>query len=240
MSLFDDIPDDPELAFLELEKRFSQELARTLNESFGDSDSTEDYLRYMSRTLAAKQALGLSVLGDWSVPAAPNFSIDLYRNFRSDVEHYRTTFEIRHSRRNKGLTVRFDATAKAKLRHYLTQIREIVDKLEVDDWKREDIYRAIQALELEIDRARSRLGVVGDFFVKVGAIVGETAEKAEPARKWIDSIARVIWGAQIAERTETLPRPERKELPAPPRRISTSKRQAPAAQLERKDDEIPF
>ncbi len=79
MSLFDDIPDDPELAFLELEKRFSQELARTLNESFGDSDSTEDYLRYMSRTLAAKQALGLSVLGDWSVPAAPNFSIDLYR-----------------------------------------------------------------------------------------------------------------------------------------------------------------
>jgi len=237
MSLFDDIPTDPELAFLELEKRFREVLYRSIDE---EDQRTEDYLRYMSRTLAARTELGLNTLKNWSTPAAPSFSVELYQNFLSDVEHYRTTLEIRHSRRNKGLTVRFDAVAKKRLRHHLTQIREFVDKLEVDDWKRDDLYKAINALEIEIDRDRAHLGVFGDFVAKTSAIIGDAAENVEPVRKWIDSIARLVWGAQMKERTEALPAPaERKELPAPPRQIAPPKR-ASSAKINDSDDEIPF
>jgi hypothetical protein len=239
MTLFDDIPDDPELAFLQLEKLFHAELDAALSGAAYDEVSTTHYLRYISRTLAAKTELGLKVLEDWSIPAAPNFSIELYHNFLSDVEHYRTILQIRHSRRDRGLTIRFDAAAKSKLRHYLGQIREFVDKLEVDDWKRDDFYKVISALELEIDRDRSRLGVVGDFLVKGSAILGESAEKAEPLRKWLDSIARLIWGAQMKERAATLPAPERKELPAPPKQLSVTKQRSAKASTTR-DDEIPF
>lgn len=240
MSLFDDIPDDPELAFLELEKRFRDNLEASIDNTGYRDLHTEDYLRYMSRTLAARTELDLNVLENWGVPAAPDFSVELYQNFLSDVEHYRTTLEIRHSRRNKGLTVRFDATAKAKLRHYLTQIREFVDTLEIEDWKRDDFYKAIGALELEIDRDRSRLGIFGDFIVKAAEIFGDAAEKAEPARKWIDSISRLIWGAQMKERTESLPIPERKELPSPPKQISMTKKRSIFSQPRNNDDEIPF
>jgi len=169
MPTFDDLPDDPELAFLQLEQSFRNDLATAVNNSDYNEGNTEDYLRYMARTLAARTALELTILQNWSTPAAPDFGMDVYRNFLTDVEHQRTVFEIRHSRRNKGLTVRFDATAKAKLRHYLSRIREFVDKLEIDDWKRDDFYRAINALELEIDRDRSQLGVFGDFVAKAGA-----------------------------------------------------------------------
>jgi hypothetical protein len=239
MTFFDDIPDDPELAFLHLEKLFRDDCARATS-SF-EGNSTEDYLRYMSRTLAARTELGLKVLENWSTPAAPNFSIELYQNFLSDVEHYRTILEIRHSRRNKGLTVRFDAAAKSKLRHHLTQIREFIDKLELDDWKRDDLYRAITALESEIDRERSRLGVVGDFMIAAGTILGDAAEKAEPARRWVDSIARLIWGAQIQERTQSLPRAEKqRQIPPPAKQISQPKKEAIKGRSSNLDDEIPF
>lgn len=241
MTFFDDIPDDPELAFLHLEKLFRDECTNAIDAAGFEESYTEDYLRYMSQTLAARTELELKVLENWVVPAAPNFSIGLYQNFLSDVAHYRTILEIRHSRRNKGLTVRFDATAKTKLRHYLTQIREFVDKLELDDWKRDDFYKAITTLELEIDRDRSRLGIVGDFMVKAGAILGNSANKAEPARKWIDSIARLIWGAQMKERTEELPSAgDKRQIPAPPKQIAPPKRRAAASCTSNAEDEIPF
>ena len=213
MAFFDDIPDDPELAFLQLEKVFREECSQQVEGTDDNYNPTDEYLRYISRTLAARTELGLKVLEDWKLPTAQNFDTNLYRDFRRDVDHYRTILEIRHSRRNKGLTVHFDAVAKSKLRHHLTQIREFVDTLELEDWKRDDLYKAINALELEIDRDRSRLGIFGDFVIKAAGILGDAAEKAEPARKWIDSISRLIWGAEMKERTEALPAPaERREI----------------------------
>ena len=239
MTNFDDIPDDPELAFLQLEKLFRDEYAEALQDTDNNYDPTDDRLRYIGRTLAARTELHLEILKDWVLPSARDFDVETFRNFQLDVDHVLTILEIRHSRRNKGLTVRFDTAAKSKLRHYVTQIREFVDKLELDEWKRDDLYKAISALELEIDRDRSRLGIFGDFVVKVAGILGDSAERAEPVRKWVDSISRLIWGAEMKERTETLPRPEEtREIPPPPRQLSSPKKKP-----QRKsdfDEEIPF
>jgi hypothetical protein len=225
---------------LHLEKLFRDDCTNAVDPAGFEDSNTEHYLRYMSRTLAARTELGLKVLENWSVPAAPNFSIALYHNFLSDVEHYRTIHEIRHSRKNKGQTVRFDAVAKSKLRHHLAQFRELVDKLDLEDWKRDDLYKAINALELEVDRDRSRLGIFGDFVVKAAGVLGESAEKAEPARKWIDSIARLVWGAQMKERTASLPPAQKREIPAPPKQISPPPKRRTMASRTDTDDEIPF
>jgi hypothetical protein len=144
MTFFDEIPDDPELAFLHLEKLFRGKCEESLLGLEYNQSAAEDYLRDMSRTLAARTELGLKVLENWKVPAASDFSVEHYQNFLSDVEHYRTILEIRHSRRNKGLTVRFDAAAKSKLRHRLIQMRKFIAKLELEDWKPDDLYKAIK------------------------------------------------------------------------------------------------
>jgi hypothetical protein len=240
MGLFDDLPDDPELAFLTLEERFRNDRLQTIEQYDPSHSTTEEDLRYISRTLAARTELGLTILENWKVPNAYDYNNDVYKDFVGDVDHFRTIYEIRHSRRNKGLTVRFDATAKSKLRHYTAQLREFVSRLEIDDWKRDDLYAAINALELEIDRDRSRLGVVGQFLITCGGILGDTAEEAEPARKWIDSISRLIWGAEMQERTQQLPSPERRrEIPGPPKQIESPKRPANGRKTKF-DDEIPF
>lgn len=242
MGLFDDIPDDPEVAFLKLERSFREECDRAIAAGEYESDPSGDRFRYANRVLAARTALGLpKILADWGTLDSGDFTIDVYRNFIGDVEHCRTILEIQHSRRDKGLTIRFDTTAKSKLRHHLTQIRDFVGKLEIDDWKRGDLLKAINALEQEIDRDRSRLGVAGDFFVKFAGILGESAEKAEPARKWVDSIARLIWGAQMQERSNALPTPsEKRQIPVPPKQITAPKRHPASRQAASSDDEIPF
>jgi hypothetical protein len=241
MGLFDDLPDDPELAFLALEERFRNERTRVIENFDPNYSTTEEDIRYISRTLAARTELSLNVLENWRVPAARDLDSDLYRNFIGDVDHYRTILEIRHSRRDKGLTVKFDATTKAKLRHYVEQLRELIARLEIDDWKRDDLSAAINAFELEIDRDRSRIGIVGQLFVTCGGILGDTAEAAEPARKWLDSISRLIWGSEMQERIERVPSSEsRRKIPAPPRQIEPPKRPDGLGLRPSLDDEIPF
>lgn len=58
--------------------------------------------------------------------------------------------------------------------------------------------------------------------------MGDSAEKAEPARKWLDSISRLIWGAKTDEE-------EAKRLPGP-REI----KQIEGPKKADMDNEIPF
>lgn len=241
MDFLDDIPDDSELAFLYLEKNFREQRRKAQDNGHQNYDPTEDDIRYMSRTLAARTELGLGVLDDWKLPSANDNTEYVVQNFLRDVDHYRTILEIRHSKRNKGLTVRFDAAAKSKLRHYATQIKELLDQLEIEEWKREYLRKAILDFEAEIERDRSRLAVFGDLVVKCGGVFGEAAERAEPARKWIDSIARLIWGEEMKERAERLPPPTpKREIPPPPKQIPGPKSPARTKKQKDMDDEIPF
>ena len=47
MTFFDDIPDDPELAFLHLEKLFRDECTNAIDAAGFEESYTEDYLRYI-------------------------------------------------------------------------------------------------------------------------------------------------------------------------------------------------
>jgi hypothetical protein len=242
MNSFDEIPDDPEIAFLHLEKIFHDEFLLSVQP--GPEEEyypRQAYIRYMTRTLAACTELRLDALAGWEPPNAHSFNIESYENFRRDVEHYRTMLEIRHSRRDKGLTVRFDDAAKRKIRHHIQQIHSVVGKLEIDEWKRDALYKNLAALELEIDRNRARIGIFGALVIESAGVLGEAAEKAEPARKWIDSIARLFWGAEMKERVESLPAPaDKTRIPGPPKQILSPRKDKITPNGDDMDSEIPF
>jgi hypothetical protein len=63
--------------------------------------------------------------------------------------------------------------------------------------------------------------------IQASEVLHDVTENAEPARKWLDSIARLIWSAQTKEN-------EAKQLP-PPKEIKRIKRKK--AEM---DDDIPF
>ena len=234
--IFEDLPEDAELAFLQLEQKFRDECDRKAHNWDPQEFPLEVYLEYMRRTLAAVEELQIGILANWEIPSAQNFNIKVYRDFRGEIDHYRTALQIRHSRRNKGYSVRFDSKTKRIISHHLTQIREVFIALEIDDWKREALLSRLDDLQHEVDKDRSRYEVFGAFVIETFGIVGIAAEKMEPARRLIDSIAGLIWGAKHAEQTKQLPPPtERKPLPPPRTAPKTTK-----PTLVERNDEIPF
>jgi hypothetical protein len=191
----------------------------------------------MRQVTAASVELELPGLDELEIPAAANFSDNVYEDFKGQIDYYRTAFKIRYSRRAKGYSVRFDPKTKLKINHHLQQIREIIIKLEVDDWKQEALIRCLENLQSEVDRDRSRFEVYGALVIEAAGILGTAAEKLEPIRKTLDSIAGLIWGAHHAEQTPRLEAPQRpKQIPPPKTKPSRTARGG----RDPMDDEIPF
>jgi hypothetical protein len=99
-------------------------------------------------------------------------------------------------------------------------MRLTVDKLDVSESKREALLARITALELEIDRNRTRMDVVGALWLETCTKIGEGAEKLEPLRKWVDSIGGLIGFAKSQEGPQTAripsnPKPKQIEPPRP-------------------------
>lgn len=236
---FDDLSEDPELAFVFLERQFRAEAEQSIAEyRNNDSDSTEVQLRYMSQTLAARSELSLDILTEWTLPPARDMDYNIYTDFKRDVDHFRTAIRIRNTRRIRGYSVLLDVTAKRKIRHHLQQVREIVETLELEQWKRESLFEKINAVDADLDKERSSLAKYGALVAEASGIfgdaVGEMAVKAEPARKFLETIGFLIWGAEMQERSKQLPSPEK------PKQIEPPKKTKPMGRRSLPDDEIPF
>jgi hypothetical protein len=241
--LYNDLPDDEGLIFLKLERAYREACERNAFEAKRNEPNgyfpAEEYLQYMRQTTAAAAELQLDILKEFRIPFAEDLTISAYQEFRGQVDGYRTKLQIRHARRVKGYSVRFDAKTKRIVSHHLAQVREIIIKLEVDDWKKESLLACLNNLQAEVDKDRSGYEVLGAFIVESAGVLGTAAEKLEPIRKLIDSVAGLMWGTKHAEQTQRLPPPaERRQIPPP--KTQTPKEKRPLGKRSDMDDEIPF
>jgi hypothetical protein len=147
-ALYDDLPEDPEEAFLVLEERFREDRDHKAGDNFDPQQyfPADAYLEYMQRCASAAEELGLGFANDLRVPAVGNLHWDSVRLFQGDLHHHLTRLNIRRARRDGGFSVKFDTTAKSKITHYITQIREMILRMELDDWKREGTSVSAQRL----------------------------------------------------------------------------------------------
>jgi chromosome segregation ATPase len=171
------------------------------------------------------------------------FSHDNYLRFRNDVVSYRTAIQIRYGKRTKSFSVRLDATAKRTIHHYLAQIRELLTELPMEDRKRQRLFDKLAAFQNEVDRDRTRFESFAAAIVELGDAIGEGSQKAEPLRRLLSSIARVIHGSK-EEKLKELRRPvERKQIEPPGPFGRSTGPKPPTLQkslAEDLDDEIPF
>jgi hypothetical protein len=227
---YEDLPRDPEEAFLHLERQFRDECEERARSVAQDESPNIHYVHYMASVIAAIQELGLEAQFNKPLPTIGETTYDTYLDFGKDVRYYRTRLEIRHGRRVQGYSVKFDAATKDRLRHHLKQMRGLVDKAEVEWDKKEALFSKINALQEEIDRDRTRLDALADLTVTAAGIL-DTA--LEPINKILNNVARVFHGAQ---------QEEQKRLPAPtPRKqIEGPKENPQGGKRGDMDDEIPF
>lgn len=236
-SLYENLPDDPELAFLELENAFREDCEKKLRGAHENERTDVYFVQYISKVIATINELGLSESFPSSdIPIIDNVDFSTYLNFSKDVEHYTTMLQIRNGRRRKEFSVSLDPDAKSKLRQLLEKVKSTIDTLDISIPKKEALHAKTAALEAEINRSRTRFDVVAALWVETCGKVGEGVEKLEPLRKWLDPIGNLI---RVAKQDEQAAQPRLPSRPKPKEiEDKSSFRRSKPDPID--DDDIPF
>lgn len=233
------LPDDPELAFVQYEDSLRKKLHVEIAASEGDE--TEDVRRdYVNHVLAAAKAFDVEDLRDWHVPPVDDRIFGFYNQLLSEVTNYTVQIRIRHSRRVKRYSVALNSAARQKIRHHLGKIKQTIDRLDVSQSKKEALFGKIAALEDEVNRDRTRFDAIMALVLETANTGGEAARRLEPVRKFIDSITGLIKEAKDDEDTASprLKAPnERKRIEGPHKKTAAPDDNEQVVDL---DDEIPF
>jgi hypothetical protein len=225
------LPEDPDLAFVEFEKimreRTSNKVAEVSDrDTYGSVDVF--YLEYINKVLAAARAYKIDGLKEWEVPVVNSNCWEAYRQFSNDVDFFTMQIRIGHAGRNRQNSVGLDGNTKAKIHTYVQKIRIVLEKAELPEVKRDLLFAKLDAFVVEVDKARTSLQSVASVYLTVCTVIGEGFNKLEPVRRFINSIATLIGNAKGAE--DSL-----RALPS-----STKQLELPRKQLPPPDDDRPF
>lgn len=131
------------------------------------------------------------------------------------VDQFAVHAQINHIRRPPKDTVTLEASEKRILRHYVEQIKEVIDKSPLLVAKKERLFDRINHFLEEVDRDRTALQKFNDMVISLSHTGGEAAEELEPAWKWVKLIGALLGARQENEQAK-LPKPVTpKKLPHP-------------------------
>lgn len=222
------LPEDPEEAFIALERIVRKRLHEAQAAVDENEDTTPFYRRYMSFVLPAAKHYGISGLAHWERPKPNDDYWNTYTSFIADVDYCLSALRLQKAEKVKQHSVKLDPAAKLKFRHMLAQLRETVDSLNVSVAKKEALYKRINALQEEIDRDRTRYQAFAALMIEACDDVGQAAKKLEPLVRQIERLGAAFGAEKRAE--DAKPKlPPRKE----PKQIEYKKNGYG-------DDEMPF
>lgn len=236
-SIYESLPEQPELAFVYLDNAFLAEVVAAEQRGWGSDGGVPNsvYIEYIGKVLATRSELDIDILAGWISPTSQEFSYSTYLSFRQEVVEYRTKISIRFGRRTRTFSARLAEKDKRTVRHYIAKIRDILDKSTISDKKKDALLDKLAAFQNEVDRDRTRLEMFGAAIVEIAGYFGDAAEAAD-VHRLANSIAKVIWGAKDEEMKELPPPALPKRLDPPEKAPKTSLRTL----ADELDDEIPF
>lgn len=233
-----DLPEDPQLAFVTLERILRERVQEEERHADQNHDVESFRIEYINRTVAAAKIYDIDALSQWKVPRVGENIYRAYIQFTHDVDYVTMQIRIQTAPQKKRGSVGLDQNDKTKIHHYIGNIKEIVDKSDLIEDKKDKLYEKLNDLALEVDKNRTRLETVAAVFMTLCSGIGQGFSKLEPARRWLDSIATVMERAKDLENIAQpkIPPPSaRKRLEAPRKQLPESK-----ALTDELDDDIPF
>ena len=238
----DDLPDDdPQAAFtmfVEICRRsLADRIAELSDDEAGWSERNEAQLGFMNVVVAAAKRFEIEPLASLSVPRATKFNSDIYREFRSDLDHYLTQLLLSNSARAKRDSVLLSVEFKTTLRTYTTNLRELIEKNElIDDAKRRELLKHLADFEAALDKKRLSFLSVTLLAITLAGAPGSLGSSADLANRLFVNILRTVGEAKVQDdATRRIP------SAAPPLAI-TGPRNADFGSRVNSDssDDIPF
>jgi len=243
---YDNLPDDPHQAFVYLEGEFRDRMEAVMDDHMNAHEYNHYITEYANQVIAAAQALEIDDLNIWMAKLPIEDQRD-QRQFRYSVDSLVTRLAVSRAVRVKTYSVPLDDATKAKLRRLVGQIRTTLDKLDIEERKRESLHAKLTVFASEIDMNRTRFDAYAAFVLDVASTSNEAVEKIEPLRKLVDSISNVFGKAaevlQSFQRLAAPAKPKQITGPSPAPTPSRPSGSGPSWEADKGgdlDDEIPF
>jgi hypothetical protein len=223
----------PEMAFVRLERKFRHVLEQNLEGSQNNMTHRNYIAEYINHTIAAAEALELPIFA-----TLPDFremgrdQAEEYDRVIALVDRFAVKTQIAYIRKPPRNSVALESSEKLILRHYVEQIKLIIDQSTLVVAKKERLYNKLNDFLAELDRDRTQLQAFSDLVIGLAHTAGDAAQELEPAWKWVKLIGTLIGGRQENEQIG-LPKPPT------PKRLEPPKTRLPPKAPDI-DDEIPF
>jgi len=192
-----------------------------------DSDSQKVDWEYASRRYAASIFGFVSEIKmDFNFAQPLPFADEPFIEFFQEFERYVTLFNARMAARlaikrdllnspsNEAvLALSFDY--KHQIHDRIYQIRKIVEVMELSTDKKDNIFKKIAILALEIDKERTSLGTALVTIVDISNAAGKAAKNLAPFTKKMESLYKILASAKEEDDQLQIEQDDVKKLPAP-------------------------
>jgi hypothetical protein len=247
----DDLPEDPQLAFMTFVRLAQGRLAETtkgLNpeERYEWEELEELRHSFMNVVVAAAKRFEIEPFVDMEVPTLTEFSQTDHRQFRADLDHYITQLMLDNSIRAKHDSIEVLPKSKDRLRAYVHSLRDCVEQANMTAAKREALLRKLDAFEQELEKKRLSLISIARMTLELLALPGGIWASAEVTNRLIHNVIQIAAEAKAAEdESRQLPPVTHPKALSPPRKqeqlsgFGPSSRPTPAFDSDL-DDDVPF
>lgn len=239
---YDNLPEEPDLKFVEIDRICRRNLTEMINEHTGDHFDEMVRLQYMTTLAASAAELGIP---DIEYPHGEDHPSNYIHSFMLAVSGAVTRIRLRAGGRAAPYSVRLGVRTKAQIQLKIQQLRAIIEEAEMPESKRKALLGQLDKLNNEL--AETRLSFAQTMKILAAVSVGVCAGTSflADAPQAIATITRLIGADKEIEEAEAKRigiGPERKLLPSPqtaeppPRTIAAGTGTA----HDDLDDEIPF
>ncbi len=189
----ENLPDDNEAAFLSFVRiaraRLSEATSK-LDTRQEDEWETINEARhgFMNVVTAAARRYEISQFKELDVPKIGQFSYETHRQFVADLDHYMTQLLLSDGLRTKRDSVLLSEQAKQRIKTHLHHLREQIEKEEMPDRKRHDLFAKLDVFEQELNKRRLNLLAIAKITVEVLAAPGALAGSYDIAAKLLSNM----------------------------------------------------
>jgi hypothetical protein len=233
---FDDLPDDPEVAFVRLYEKHNEEYQELIKTQ---EDTRASAVEFMNTMLGVAQGLELTGVDDWTIPEDWDEVYPVFTKFDRALKRYVMEIKVRKSRVMKVYSVQLSPGDKERIHSLIREIREILTAADLQDRKRNSLFSKLNAFEADVDRVRTRFDNATLMAIDIIGVADKGTHTLRPINELLRRIQAIMGLAKEDEPEQNqLPPPaDRKKLPSPPKQITGPSGGNFSRNL---DDDIPF
>lgn len=237
----EDLPEDPDEAFVALVRIAQQKLSEVEKDN---SDDDQDSWRVLEESrhsftnfvLAAGKHFRIQPFVDMDVPVRANFDDRVYQQFKEDLDHYVIQIVLGTGIRTKRDSVPIEPEAKEKIRNYIHAIKQCIDRADLTESKRSKLHDQLAKFEGELEKKRLSVLAVARLAIEIVALPGAVWASSEVATRLVTNVLQVVGESKtLDEENRQLP-----SIDAPVALLAPRGAEPKPPPADRDDDEIPF